>query len=64
MDGIAAGVVISTTRFYVLSMDNVSEGNEAETANIGVVECSIIRGGVVANDFRSVKAIVLIKGCC
>jgi hypothetical protein len=64
MGGIAPCVVISTAGFYLLSMDNVSEGNEAETANIGVVERSIIRGGVITTDFGAVKATVFNKGCC
>jgi len=39
---VAACVVISVARLYLLSMDNISKGYEAETANIGVVERSII----------------------
>lgn len=69
MDGIAACVVITAPRFCMfsvlsmLSVNDVCKGDEAETTDVGVVECSVVRGAVITNGFGAMEAIIFMKRC-
>lgn len=64
MDRVAARVVIKAARLCMLGMfsvDHVGKGDEAETANIGRIECPVVRGVVIANGVESVGGVIFMQ---
>jgi hypothetical protein len=45
----------------MLGMDNVGKGDEAETTHICRVQGTVIRSGVIARGFWSMKSIVFMQ---
>ena len=73
MDGIAASVVITAaglgmfgmlSMLSMLSVDDIGKGDEAETVDVGVVQCSVVRSAIITSGLGAMGDIVFMEGCC